>query len=86
MIDANDFHSSFLMKLTLYLDNELPKDAEQAFVEELKKDPRFEHLLQREKSFKEFLRQHIARRKASPDLVKSLKDKIFQSPTQSRHF
>ena len=46
------------------------------FVKEIRKNPSFKELLNQEQSFRDFLKSKIHRRKVSPSLIQSIKDKI----------
>ncbi len=69
-------HLTLVDKVNLYLDNELSKEAERELLIELKQNPIYRDVLSKEKSFREFLRSRIQRRKVSPALIQSIKDKI----------
>jgi len=60
----------------MYLDNELDERAERALLDEIQSNPAYLKLLSQEKSFREFIKSKIHRRKPSPALVQSIKDKI----------
>ena len=63
-------------KVTMYLDNELSENEERALLSEIKANPAYLKVLSREKSFREFIKTKIHRRKPSPALIESIKDKI----------
>lgn len=63
-------------KVTMYLDNELSESQERELLKEIKDNPHYLKLLSQEKLFKEFIKSRIHRRKPSPALVQSIKDKI----------
>ena len=69
-------HQDLVRKVTMYLDNELSKEEEMKLLKEIKVNPAYNELLSKEKSFREFLRSKIQRRKVSPTLIQSIKDKI----------
>ena len=69
-------HQDLVRKVTMYLDNELSKEEEMKLLKEIKVNPTYNELLSKEKSFREFLRNKIQRRKVSPTLIQSIKDKI----------
>jgi hypothetical protein len=69
----------FIERMNLLLDNELTPDAERAMLEEIKANPSYRDLLSREQSFREFIRSRIHRKKVSPSLVQSIKEKIHNS-------
>ena len=65
-----------MAKVNMYLDNELSKTEERALLQELKQNPVYFDLLNKEKSFREFLKSRLQRRQVSPSLIQSIKDKI----------
>lgn len=66
-------NQDLVKRINLLLDNELSKDAERALLNEIKTNPAYRDLLQKEKSFREFIKSRIHRRKVSPSLVQSIK-------------
>ena len=69
-------YKALMAKVNMYLDNELSKTEERALLQELKQNPVYFDLLNKEKSFREFLKSRLQRRKVSPTLIQSIKDKI----------
>ena len=69
-------YQQLVQKVTMYLDNELTKEAEIELLKEIRKNPAYKELLSQEQSFREFLKSKIHRRKVSPSLIQSIKDKI----------
>ena len=65
--------------MNLLLDNELTPDAEREMLEEIKNNPEYRALLSREQSFREFIRSRIHRKKVSPSLINSIKEKIHST-------
>ena len=63
-------------KVTMYLDNELTKEAEIELLKEIRRNPAYKEMLSKEQSFRDFLKSKIHRRKVSPALIQSIKDKI----------
>ena len=72
-------YQQLVQKVTMYLDNELTKEAEMELLKEIRLNPAYKELLDKEQSFKEFLQKKISRRKVSPSLIQSIKDKIHIS-------
>lgn len=70
-------------KVTMYLDNELDERAERELLREIQSNPNYLRILSQEKSFREFIKSKIHRRKPSPALIQSIKDKIQITPVQS---
>jgi len=69
-------YKALMAKVNMYLDNELSKTEERALLQELKQNPVYFELLNKEKSFREFLKSRLHRRQVSPSLIQSIKDKI----------
>lgn len=67
-------------KVNDYLDNELSPDAERELLSEIRQNPAVYDMLNKEQTFREFIKSRIHRRKASPALIQSIKDKIKISP------
>ncbi|PHN01295.1 hypothetical protein [Flavilitoribacter nigricans] len=81
MRDQN--YLELVKKVTMYLDNELSEREERALLREIKDNPHYLRILSQEKSFREFIKGKIHRRKPSPALIQSIKDKIKISPNES---
>lgn len=77
---SND-NRTLMQKVMLYLDNELTKEAERALLLEIQSDPQFMELFNKEKSFREFIRSKVNRRKVSASLVENIKHKIRVTST-----
>lgn len=75
-MDNTTNYQQLVQKVTMYLDNELTKEAEIELLKEIRKNPSFKELLNQEQSFRDFLKSKIHRRKVSPTLIQSIKDKI----------
>lgn len=69
-------YQQLVQKVTMYLDNELTKEAEMELLKEIRRNPAYKEVLSKEQSFREFLKSKIHRRKVSPSLIQSIKDKI----------
>ena len=69
-------YQELVRKVTMYLDNELSETAERELLNEIKANPAYLKVLSQEKSFREFIKSKLHRRKPSPALIKSIKDKI----------
>ncbi len=74
MRDQN--YQELVKKVTMYLDNELSESDERELLIEIKANPAYLKVLSQEKSFREFIKSKIHRRKPSPALIQSIKDKI----------
>ncbi|MCB0620558.1 MAG: hypothetical protein KDC43_17355 [Saprospiraceae bacterium] len=67
-------------KVSMYLDNELSQEAETELLREIKSNPHYLELLSKERSFREFIKSKMHRRKVSPALIESIKEKIRIAP------
>lgn len=63
-------------KISMFLDNELPKDIYNQVAESIESDAVAGRILRKEKDFKEFVKNNIKRPEVSPQLVESIKNKI----------
>lgn len=73
-------YQELIKKVTMYLDNELDEKDERELLSEIQSNPLYYKVLSQEKSFREFIKSKIHRRKPSPALIQSIKDKIRVSP------
>ncbi len=73
-------YQELVKKVNMYLDNELNKDAERDLLREIKQNPAYLEVLSKEQSFREFIKSKVHRRKVSPALIQSIKDKIKVNP------
>lgn len=76
-------HADLVKKVTMYLDNELNEDDERNLLSELQQNPSCYNLLKQEQSFREFIKSKVHRRKVSPALIESIKEKIRVAPPYS---
>lgn len=73
-------YQELVKKVNMYLDNELSKEAERDLLREIKTNPAYLEILSKEQSFREFIKSKVHRRKVSPALIQSIKDKIRVNP------
>lgn len=73
---SDQHYLDLVQKVTMYLDNELNENAERELLQEIQSNPAYFRVLSQEKSFREFIKNKIHRRKPSPALIQSIKDKI----------
>lgn len=78
MRDQN--YQELIQKVTMYLDNELSERDERELLDEIQSNPTYFKVLSQEKNFREFIKSKIHRRKPSPALIQSIKDKIRVTP------
>ena len=82
MGNHQNYHE-LVKKVNMYLDNELTKEAERDLLHEIQQNPVYLELLSKEQNFREFIRSKVQRRKVSPALINSIKEKIRVYPLQS---
>ena len=63
-------------RVIMYLDSELTKQEERNLLLEIQSNPQLKEFFNKEKSFREFIRNKVNRQKVSPALVQNIKDKI----------
>lgn len=75
---------SLIEKINLFLDNGLTEDQETDLLREIQSNPAYLQILSREQSFREFIKTRIHRRKPSPALIQSIKDRIKTTAPDAR--
>ncbi len=73
-------YQDLLKKVSMYLDNELTNEAERELLTEIKQNPNYFEMLNKEKSFRDFIKSRVQRKPVSPSLIQSIKEKIRVSP------
>ena len=73
-------YSDLIQRVTMYLDNELSKEAERELLREIKSNPAYIEVLSKERLFRDFIKSRVHRRKVSPALIQSIKEKIRLAP------
>lgn len=70
--------SSFDLRhqISLYFDNALSQEDEQNLLHQCECDGKCSKLFQKEKSFREYIKNNVKRSSVSPDLIQSIKDRI----------
>ena len=71
--------TSFSDRVILYLDGGLDKQQERELLAEMKSCPTCLEKYSKEKAFRAFIRSKVSRKKVSPTLIQSIKDKIRHS-------
>lgn len=79
MRESND-QKEFYRLMNLYLDNELSNEDEHKLLQELRTNPNYMEFLSKERHFRDFIKSKVHRRKVSPDLINSIKEKIRVAP------
>ena len=73
-------YQELIRKVTMYLDNELSEKDERELLGQIQSNPMYLKVLSQEKSFRDFIKSKIHRRKPSPALIQAIKEKIRVSP------
>jgi hypothetical protein len=73
-------NQDLFQRVNLYLDRAMSQEDEVNFQQELSKNPAVTEALLNEQSFRDLLKNSVYRRKASPALIQSIKDKIRKAP------
>ncbi|MBC7884867.1 MAG: hypothetical protein H7X99_05295 [Saprospiraceae bacterium] len=73
-----DFNNGMSLKkqINLFLDNELPSEDQMNLMHKVESDPRCNKIFNREKDFREFVRNNVKRPSVSPGFIQNLKDRI----------
>ncbi len=69
-------NGTLMNRVAMYLDNELTKQEERDLLLEIKTNPQLMEFFNKEKSFREFIRNKVQRRQVSPALIQNIKEKI----------
>lgn len=68
-------------RVSLFLDNEMNMDEQRSLMEEMGQNDQIQSMMDREKSFKSYLKSHLSRPNVSPSLIQTIKEKIRISPS-----
>ena len=63
-------------KINLYFDNALSHDEQSQLLEQVSSDSRCNKMFNKEKTFRDYIRNNVKRSSVSPDLIQSIKDSI----------
>ncbi len=63
-------------KIELYFDNALPEHEQKDLLSKVKSDPGCCEMFNKEKSFRDFIKNGVKRTSVSPDLIQTIKDRI----------
>ena len=63
-------------RVTLYFDNALGESETNELMEQVNQDPRCSKIFNKEKNFREFIKNNVQRPSVSSDLIQNIKDKI----------
>ena len=73
-------NSDVFQRVNLFLDRAMTQEDEVSFRNEMNQNPAVSEALHHEQSFRDLLKNSVNRRKASPALIQSIKDKIRKAP------
>ncbi len=71
-----DSVKSLRQQINLLLDNELPKEDHQNLINRMESDPRCNKIFNKEKDFRDFVKNNVRRPAVSPDFIQNIKDRI----------
>jgi hypothetical protein len=63
-------------KINLYFDNELDSNDQQSLLNKIDHDPACSKLFNKEKSFRDFIKNNVKRPTVSQEFIRNLKDRI----------
>ncbi len=69
-------YPNLFQRVNLYLDDAMTHEDVTRFRNDMKINPSVHQAVEEEKKFRNFLRDNVCRRTASPTLIKMIKDKI----------
>jgi hypothetical protein len=75
MENSNNFNE-IQKSINLYLDRALNEDDQQRMMEELKKNPDYPQMINKERNFRTFLKNNVKRHSVSTDLIQSIINQI----------
>lgn len=75
MKNQKNFQELF-KRVNMYLDGELSKEDETKLLREIQTNPQYMAVLSKERSFRDFIKSKLQRRKVSPTLISNIKNKI----------
>lgn len=63
-------------KINLYFDNALSQEEKSSLLEQVNSDTRCSKMFNKEKTFRDYIKNNVKRSSVSPDLIQSIKDNI----------
>ena len=72
----NDSGSSLRKQINLYFDNALSSEDQQNLLRQVDEDPRCCKMFNKEKTFRDYIKNNVKRPTVSPDLIQSIRDRI----------
>lgn len=72
-----DSVKSLRKQINLFLDNELSAEDEKNLINKMESDPKCTRILNKERDFREFVRNNVKRPTVTPDFINNLKSRIL---------
>lgn len=66
----------FSQQVNLYLDNRLDEDSTQHLMQIVQQDDECQNVFNREKNFRDFIKNNVKRPTVTPDFINSIKNKL----------
>lgn len=66
----------FSQQVNLYLDNRLTEESKQHLLNVVDQDDECQNVFNREKTFRDFVKNNVKRTSASPELINTIKNKL----------
>jgi len=63
-------------QINMYFDNALSNEEQQSLLQQVSADPQAGQIFQKEKHFRDYIKNNVKRSSVSPDLIQSIKDRI----------
>lgn len=63
-------------KINLYFDNALSQDEQSSLLEKVSSDAKCNKMFNKEKTFRDYIKNNVKRSSVSPDLIQSIRDSI----------
>ena len=67
---------SLRSKINLYFDNALSQEESSTLLERVSSDTKCNKMFNKEKTFRDYIKNNVKRSSVSPDLIQSIKDSI----------
>ncbi len=68
--------SDVRQRISLYFDNELDQKDQDDLLEEVHKNPASSRIFEKEKNFRNFIKDNVKRPAVSPDFVQNIRNKV----------
>ncbi len=68
--------SDVRQRISLYFDNELDQKDQDDLLQEVNNNPSSSRIFEKEKNFRNFIKENVKRPAVSPDLVQNIRNKV----------